>query len=177
MAYFGGFHPEPNKSGDTRLAFTGFSDWKNAIARLTKHESSKIHSDCIYLVKQQKKPTVAAQLNLTHQIQQAKRRRMLLTEIQCIRYLLRQGLAIRGHGEDEGNLIQLLKLRAPDVDDLSEWINEKHYLSHDIINEICQIISLSIVRELTKEVNFFKNYLFHLFLYMLFRFLNGNSIA
>jgi hypothetical protein len=46
MAYFGGFHPEPNKSGDTRLAFTGFSDWKNAIARLRKHESSKIHSDC-----------------------------------------------------------------------------------------------------------------------------------
>jgi len=74
----------------------------------------------VYLVKQQQKPTVAAQLNLTHQIQQAKGRRILFTEIQCIKYLLRQGLAIRGHVEDEGNLIQLLKLRASDVDGLSE---------------------------------------------------------
>ena len=68
---------------------------------------------------------------------------------------MRQGLAIRGHVEDEGNLIQLLKLRESDVDGLSEWIKEKNYLSHDIINEICQIISLSIVRELVKEVKFF----------------------
>ena len=85
--------------------YVGFSDWKNAIARLTKHQCSKIHSDCIYLVRQQQQPTVAAQLNLTHQIQQAKRRRLLCTEIQCIKYLLRQGLDIRGHVEDEGNLI------------------------------------------------------------------------
>ncbi|CAF4989653.1 unnamed protein product [Rotaria sp. Silwood1] len=152
-AYYCGFHPEPNKSGEAMLAFTGFSDWKNAIARLKKHESSKIHSDCVYLVKQQQKPTVAAQLNLTHQIQQAKRRRMLLTEIQCIKYLLRQGLAIRGHVEDEANLIQLLKLRASDVDGLAEWLKEKNYLSHDVINEICQLISLSIVRELVKEIS------------------------
>ncbi|CAF4079753.1 unnamed protein product, partial [Rotaria sp. Silwood1] len=152
-AYYCGFHPEPNKSGEAMLAFTGFSDWKNAIARLKKHESSKIHSDCVYLVKQQQKPTVAAQLNLTHQIQQAKRRRMLLTEIQCIKYLLRQGLPIRGHVEDEANLIQLLKLRASDVDGLAEWLKEKNYLSHDVINEICQLISLSIVRELVKEIS------------------------
>ena len=85
--------------------YIGFSDWKNAIARLTKHKCSKIHSDCIYLVRQQQQPTVAAQLNLTHQIQQAKRRRLLCTEIQCIKYLLKQGLDIRGHVEDEGNLI------------------------------------------------------------------------
>ncbi len=77
---------------------------------------------------------------------------MLLIEIECVKYLLRQGLALRGHVEDEGNLIQLLKLREADVDGLSSWIKEKNYLSHDIINEICEIISLSIVRELIKEV-------------------------
>lgn len=77
---------------------------------------------------------------------------MLLIEIQCIKCLLRQGIALRGHVEDEGNLIQLLKLREADVDGLSSWIKEGNYLSHDIVNEICQIISLSIVRELVKEV-------------------------
>ncbi len=74
----------------------------------------------MYLVKQQQKPTVAAQLNLTHQIQQAKQRRILWIEIQCIRYLLRQGFDIRGYVQDEGNLIQLLKLCTPDFDGLSE---------------------------------------------------------
>lgn len=112
-----------------------------------------MHCDCVYLVKQQQKPTVAARINLTYQGQQAQRRRMLLIEVECIRYLLRQGLALRGHTEDEGNLIQLLKLRAADVDGLSLWIEDGNYLSHDIINEICQMISLSIVRELVKEVN------------------------
>jgi hypothetical protein len=53
---------------------------------------------------------------------------------------------------DEGNLIQLLKLREADVDGLSSWIQNGNYLSHDIINEICQIISLSITRDLVKEV-------------------------
>ena len=92
-------------------------------------------------------------MSLTHQIQQAQRRRMLLIEIECIKYLLRQGLALRGHVEYEGNLIQLLKLREADVDGLSSWIKDGRYLSHDIVNEICQIISLSIVRDLVKEVN------------------------
>ena len=78
---------------------------------------------------------------------------MLLIEIECIKYLLRQGLALRGHVEYEGNLIQLLKLREADVDGLSSWIKDGRYLSHDIVNEICQIISLSIVRDLVKEVN------------------------
>ncbi len=89
------------------------------MARFPKHESSRVHSDCVYLVNQQKKPTVAARISLTHQIQQAQRRRMLLIEVECIKCLLRQGLALRGHVEDEGNLIQLSKLRESDVDGLS----------------------------------------------------------
>jgi hypothetical protein len=93
--------------------------------------------------------------------------------------LLRQGLAVRGYVEDEGNLVQLLKLRASDVDDLFEWMKEKKYLyiSHDIINEICQIIFLSIVRKLVKEVEHFLKLFFYIFVYLLFRFLNVKSIA
>jgi hypothetical protein len=117
-AYFSGFHPE-RKLGDTTLTFTGFNDWKNALARFRKHESSKVHADCVYLVNQQQKPTVLTRLNLTHQNQQAQRRRTLLIQVECIRYLLRQGMALRGHVEDEGNLIQLLKLREGDVDGIS----------------------------------------------------------
>ncbi|CAF1384080.1 unnamed protein product [Rotaria magnacalcarata] len=151
-AYLCGFHPESNKIGETALTCTGYSDWKNALARFSKHEFGRVHADCVYRVNEQQKPTVAARLSLTHQIQQENRRRMLFTEVECIKFLLRQGLALRGHVEDEGNLIQLLKLRETDVDGLSSWIKYGNYLSHDIINEICQIISLSIVRDLLKQI-------------------------
>ncbi|CAF4616577.1 unnamed protein product, partial [Rotaria sp. Silwood2] len=152
-AYFGGFHPEINKIGETSLTFAGYEDWKNALARFVKHESGKIQSDCVYLVKQQQKPTVAARLSLAHEKQQTERRKMFLVQVECVKYLSRQGLAIRGHVENEGNLIQLLKLREADVHGLDSWVEDGNYLSHDIINEICQIISLTIIHEIIKEIS------------------------
>ena len=67
-------------------------------------------------------------------------------------YLLRQGLALRGHSDENSNLIQLLKLRRIDNSFLKEWIHDKKYSSHDIVNEICKEIYLTIVRDIVKEV-------------------------
>ena len=65
------------------------------------------------------------------------------------KFLLRQGLAVRGHDEIEGNLMQLLLLlRCEDNSNLKMWIKEKKYLSSDIINEIMQIMSSSILKQL-----------------------------
>ena len=68
--------------------------------------------------------------------------------LSSLKLLLRQGLAVRGHDEIEGNLMQLLLLRCEDNSDLKLWIKEKKYLSSDIINEIMQIMSSSILRQL-----------------------------
>ncbi|CAF0934096.1 unnamed protein product, partial [Didymodactylos carnosus] len=57
---------------------------------------------------------------------------MLLTQISSIKYLLRQGLPLRGHDEPESNLIQLMKL-------LSQDVNAKE-LSLKIIQDIIQQI-------------------------------------
>ncbi|CAF1331871.1 unnamed protein product, partial [Rotaria magnacalcarata] len=62
-----------------------------------------------------------------------------------------QGLALRGHIEEESNLKQLLKLKQDDISELSSWVNEGNYLYHDIISEICELISLTVIRELVKE--------------------------
>ena len=51
-----------------------------------------------------------------------------------LKYLLRQGLPIRGHLEENGNLMQLLQCRSEDDDDLRSWILKK-YLFHKTINE------------------------------------------
>jgi hypothetical protein len=67
-------------------------------------------------------------------------------------FLLRQGLALRGHLDEDSNLIQLLKLRSTDNTFLKQWIDQKKYLSHDIINELCKEIYLIIIRDVVKEV-------------------------
>ena len=60
---------------------------------------------------------------------------MVLRQISSLKFLLRQGLAIRGHQELEGNLLQLLKLRSEDFLDLKRWIEQRKYFSPLILNE------------------------------------------
>ncbi len=148
-------HPNKTKLNPTYRSFItdGFCDWKNARTRFKYHESSKIHSDSIYVVNQQTKPTVIAQLISTTKRQQEQHQKSLLIQISSLIYLLRQGLALRGHSDVESNLVQLLKLRSIDNNFLNEWINNKKYMSHDIINELCREIYLFIIRDIVKEVS------------------------
>ena len=67
-------------------------------------------------------------------------------------YLLRQGLALRGHCDIDSNLVQLVKLQSCDHEFLNEWIDDRKYLSHDVINELCREIYLFIIRDIVREV-------------------------
>lgn len=57
---------------------------------------------------------VSVMLSDSIQIQQEMRRKMLLKQLSSLKFLLRQGLAVRRHTEGEGNSLQLLWLRAED---------------------------------------------------------------
>ena len=52
----------------------------------------------------------------------------LIKQMESLCYLLRQGLAVRGHKETEGNLARLLKLRAIDVPELERWCAKNIFL-------------------------------------------------
>ncbi|CAF1239851.1 unnamed protein product [Didymodactylos carnosus] len=77
---------------------------------------------------------------------------MLLTQISSIICLLRQGLPLRGHDEQESNLIQLMKLRSQDINSLKDWLNDKKYLLHDIVNELAKEISLKIIQDIIQQI-------------------------
>ena len=64
----------------------------------------------------------------------------MLKDLSSVRYLARQGLALRGHKEEDSNL-QLLKCQADDVQGLNSWMGDGRYLSHDIVNELLEIMS------------------------------------
>ena len=61
-----------------------------------------------------KEPDVYVQLKTQKEEEQKRNRHTFLTVISCIRVLARQGLALRGHTEEEGILHQLIKDRAED---------------------------------------------------------------
>ena len=72
-----------------------------------------------------------------------------------IRFLARQGLALRGHGDDsERNFRQALILRGEDDPTLLDWMKRQGntYTSADIQNEMLQIMALSIVREISSSI-------------------------
>ena len=50
---------------------------------------------------------------------------MLLKLLSSIKYLVWQGLALRGHVENESNLIQLLKCRSEDIEGMDKWLEDK----------------------------------------------------
>lgn len=73
-----------------------------------------------------------------------------------IRFLCRQGLALRGHhDESDSNLKQLLRMKAEDDPVLLEWLKRKEnvYTSPDIQNEILKIMGLQIFRMISKEIH------------------------
>ncbi|CAB4027642.1 Hypothetical predicted protein, partial [Paramuricea clavata] len=77
---------------------------------------------------------------------------MLLKQLSSIRYLARQAQSLQGKTEIESNLHQLLKLRAKDVPELLEWIDNGRYLSHDIINELINMMGNAVLRSIVADL-------------------------
>ena len=81
---------------------------------------------------------------------------MLLKVISTIRFLARQGLALRWHLEDvnnlEGNFYQLLLLQAEELPELKSWILKKEYTSPEILNEIITIMGQSVLQKLLTRI-------------------------
>ena len=71
--------------------------------------------------------------------------------LSAIKFLLQQGIAVRGHTEEEGNLFQLLKMWSIGDSNLKHWLREKKYLSHVTINEIITMMGLKVLRSLLEK--------------------------
>ena len=81
---------------------------------LKKDEQSSCHRGAVEVTITLPATTrdVGEQLSKEHQKEKETIRKMLLKVIYCIQYLARQGLALRGDGdEQDGNFMQLLQLK------------------------------------------------------------------
>ena len=141
-----------SKNTDGAFTVTGYSNWKKAKQSFKKHEKSLCHREAFMKFNASKAPSVIEVANTALLKTQEIRRSMLLKQLSCLKFLLRQGLAIRGHLNMEGNLYQLMKCRSEDIPNFNRWIEDGKYQSLEIENEIIELMAKSLVRQLIQEI-------------------------
>ena len=144
---------QPTRRFETAFFVEGFQNWKKAVERFRRHEIAECHKEAVLKLKGLRGPTVIEQLSSEAAKTRAENRTMHLKVLSSLRFLLRQGLAIRGHKESEGNLIRLLHLRSDDSPQLAKWINNQQYLSPEIINELITLIGNDLLRQLLSSIH------------------------
>ena len=105
---------------------------------------------------------IGAQLSSINATEMVFHRSMLMKVLSCIRYLGRQGLALKGHDESiesfEGNLYQLLLLEAAGDDKMKAWLDKKQYLSPVITNKMINIMGMTILKSILTYIKTSKWY-------------------
>jgi hypothetical protein len=69
-----------------------------------------------------------------------------------MKFLLQQGIPLRGHTDDEGNLNQLLVSWSNDNKIIQDWLKERQYQSHDIVNELIILMGQNVLRKLLEQM-------------------------
>ena len=137
---------------DSAFISKGFKYWKEGPKSFKKHQGSDCHREAVdaIIVLPRCTKDVGELQSVEHRAEKTRNREMLLLVLQNIRYLARQGLPLRGDGDESGsNFMQLLRLRGIDA-----WLSKKtnKYTSPDIQNECLKLMALHILREVSNNI-------------------------
>jgi hypothetical protein len=147
---------EHNK--DPAYISTGFKNWKKAPKCFKAHESSNCHKAALTnQVTVPKCGDVAELINKDLQKQRFDERQYLKVVMECLQFLGRQGIALRGNEDGNDNLTQLLLLRGKDHPRVIQRIqskesSKKRYTHHDYQDELLQIMANQVLRKKLREV-------------------------
>lgn len=132
----------------------GFRNWKKAIDAFRSHEASECHSFALEQLQNLKGMSIDAQMSNQKLVEQQNAQQCLRIIITSVQFLARQGLALRGHELQSGNLYELLRVRGADVPYLQTWLNRTtNFTSPDCQNEILKLLSDSVLRSMTQSIN------------------------
>jgi len=144
------------ETGNTEGAFIcdGYCNWKNGPLNFKKHESSENHRQMQYkLSGLLRGENVAARINVQADKQRKENTQNLLTIMSSLKFLARQGLAIRGHEDNDSNFNQLMLLRCQDQPKLVDWLSKKtSWTSHAIQDAIIKMMGMTVIREVAKDI-------------------------
>ena len=101
-----------------------FTNWKDATTKFAKHESNDFHKACAEALAST--IDIGVMLNKSAVTEKQATREHLLTILSTVRFLARQGLALRGNGNEcDSNVHQLLLLRGEDFPAMAKFNGEK----------------------------------------------------
>ncbi|XP_053374024.1 zinc finger MYM-type protein 1-like [Mercenaria mercenaria] len=116
-----------NSKAESAFVSAGFCNWKDATTKYRKHQQSECHKEAVErhvtLPKQTK--DIGETLSAAHSEEKKHNRAQLLTILRNIRFLARQGVALRGHDEDDSNFLQLLRLHGETDESIITWMEKK----------------------------------------------------
>ena len=99
------------KKIETSFTKNGFSNWKKGVQKFKIHLSFDLHANAVdaFLKRQDENSCIISHLNKNGEKNQTAARECLEIIISTIKYLVRQGIALRGKDEKSGNFIELLR--------------------------------------------------------------------
>ena len=146
------------KCAEPNFIETGYANWKKATGqdgRFETHQASNCHRFASQALQnlQEAKP-VATLLSQQLSAEQSVAQKCLRVLFTTAGFLGRQGLAFRGHDEQEGNFAQLLKIRSLDVPEMQTWLKGKSsYTHHSIQDEMLKLYADATLRRILARVH------------------------
>ena len=148
-----------SKKREPAFISKGYMYWKEATTAFKKHQTSDCHGEAVeaLLVLPHCIKDIAELQDAEHAAQKALNHRVFMRILNSLRFFVRQGLALRGDGDElDSNFIQLLRLNGLNcVDvDVESWLAKKtnKYTSPDVQNKCLELMSLHILREVSKNI-------------------------
>ena len=140
-----------SKCTENAFISSGFDTWKNATKAFERHRKSACHQEAVLSWHHHlKRANISTQFDQQIIRDHQNNRHCLEMLFTSVEYLARQALPFRGHSEERGNFYQLVALSGSESDDLKTWMRRtRSYMSHNIQNEILQIMAHQIL-ELSK---------------------------
>lgn len=142
-----------SKKGDDAFTIKGFDNYRKAVEKFRVHELCETHLEAQLKCGLLGNKSISEQLSRLPAKILNERRCGLMKQLKAMQFLLRQGLALRGHVEKEGNLAQLLLSFSEDDIILKGWLTDGKYMSHNIITEIICLMGQSILRMILDKIN------------------------
>jgi hypothetical protein len=149
----------------TRDAFItiGFSDWPHATRAFKKHEATACHVNATIALKNRRMQdnneslSINCELSMYRQEKVQKNREYIKRIVEIALFIGKQGLAFRGHRENEtecnrGNFLELLDFRCQDVPILQDKDRAGKYITPTAQNEIVELLGDSVVGKIQAEI-------------------------
>ena len=143
-------------SQEEAFTVTGYTNWKHATDKFAAHEHSNCHKEAVYKWSNYiSTQNISCQLSQQIKNDQTINRVYLMVLFSTLRYLAKQGLAIRGHTDENSNYYKLLELRSNECTVLKDVLSSekgKNWLSHDIQVEMLRCIAHVLLRQIADDI-------------------------